>query len=540
MKAKADKASDPQVALMEELTQLRVQNELLKKTQLAPPPGLHDPPALPTLPAVTNTLEELFKVGSTGKESEKIVVPAMPNTSGYRLWREAVEVATVSASGKASRAPTWIAEVYDKETPLDLQQACEPEWSSLDSKLACALRLVLTGTVGQRISNEVNREPKIKYSGRAILKVFDKEFQHKTKNSLALSLTQLQRLRMKSNDWQGLETFLNTYDSLLIQLEGTPENPSNTFLVNLLEDVVEAGMKEVASDFSLFRQKNPDSINAGSASELINILKVRCELQRVKRDRTSTVPGAVSKLDKPEVTVESLQAELKKANAAVAKAQSVKKNGVDNPAGVTKPGNASTKTEHCRRFAEGRCPHDKDKCKYIHDPKLAPKGEKGEKGQKGAKSGEQPQTKSDKLCHFFPKGECTRGDKCRFVHDGAPKVKGTVAQVRSTPVKVVPPPTVAAPVVLDSGSGVHLRDANNIQPNDQLVQVQPVRLLTAGGEVPSETAIIVPACDVLPQREARTVPGTPDVDSLGLLCLNEGYSLPLADWRLAGPGDACW
>ena len=113
-------------------------------------------------------------------------------------------------------------------------------------------------------------------------------------------------------------------------------------------------------------------------------------------------------------------------------------------------------------------------------------------------------------------------------------VRGTVARIAPATIEGQAPTVVsepvagqaqisAFPVVLDSGAGRHLRDQRNFT-QDELRVVNPIRFATAGGPIVNNTGAVVPGDGIFPERQVRVLDGTPDVDSLGQLCMLEGYS----------------
>ena len=77
--------------------------------------------------------------------------------------------------------------------------------------------------------------------------------------------------------------------------------------------------------------------------------------------------------------------------------------------------------------------------------------------------------------------------------------------------------------VLDSGSGLHLSNKQSVDA-DTLFKDNPVILDTAQGLASNSTGTHLPADDILPARSARVLDKTPNVTSLGQLCMRAGFS----------------
>ena len=90
------------------------------------------------------------------KEADKLELPNIPEGNQFRTWRIAVREAIASVSRDPPRAFNWARKVEEPNVVSDSLVETEG-FATLDSKLATALRKVVTGTLG-RIINVEKRE----------------------------------------------------------------------------------------------------------------------------------------------------------------------------------------------------------------------------------------------------------------------------------------------------------------------------------------------------------------------------------------------
>ena len=92
-------------------------------------------------------------IQTSQKEADKIELPNIPEGNQFRTWRIAVREAVASASRDPKAAFLWIQKVEPAATsPGDLSET--DGFATLDSKLASALRKVVTGALNRSINVE--------------------------------------------------------------------------------------------------------------------------------------------------------------------------------------------------------------------------------------------------------------------------------------------------------------------------------------------------------------------------------------------------
>ena len=140
----------------------------------------------------------------------------------------------------------------------------------------------------------------VKYSGCAVVRLFDIESNHKGTMSRSSHLSELMRLRLKSHDFVGLEAYIARFESLCLLLAGTKEAPSETLLLTALDNI-EAPLKVanlVTADFAAFRRASPNTPE-GSIAHLVKLLKEACVRERFRKSR-SRLAAVVQPQPKPE------------------------------------------------------------------------------------------------------------------------------------------------------------------------------------------------------------------------------------------------
>ena len=499
------------------------------------------------------------------KESDRIPITGSPTAGSYLPWRDGVEVSVVSSSGRAEEVVAFMSQINADANPLDLALSCPPQLKSLDAKFACSLRAALAnaGLPGERVLLKVQENGAMKFSGRAIQRLTDIEFGYLSQNSIAVSYAAYQRLRLSGNSWSSLETFLNQLDQLLIRLKNSPEYPSNTSLMTLLEDQVEQQLTFTHAAFAAYRQKELDGASP-LAVELISLLKQRCEKQREKTLRDAAIRTLPIKQrgkdDKNKNTDDKQTKETtsQQSNVTVA------------------PANAKPdKTDFCQLFQIKKCKHqdNPEACRYIHKFNKEAKKKAEERDAKWAEKNKQTGDKSSKPstakggankkinvpCKFYAEGKCT-STNCMFLHAAAGVPTGVAnisactcikpfqksalaAPALSSKESVVPllPVTVGSNLVLDSGAGIHLLNPKDASASIAIHDAPSVKLDTANGVICSDLAaqIQVPLGTGQPiNAEVRILRNSPSVLALGKLCCESGYAFvwgPFTDPLLFSP-----
>ncbi len=101
------------------------------------------------------------------KESDKVVVPPLPNGPQFWDWKVKVAENFMAASGLGQIAYQYILEVENSTMTGENFSMVYPQWASIEAKLSTAVQTVLTGPMRQEIQRLID-----KYRPQRILKIF--------------------------------------------------------------------------------------------------------------------------------------------------------------------------------------------------------------------------------------------------------------------------------------------------------------------------------------------------------------------------------
>ena len=539
--------SSPEAKLKDELATMRLEMELLRKTAMnAPMPPSHIVAA---------------------KESDKVAIAGSPSAQNYHTWRDSVEVSVVSASGRSEDAIAFMDEIAHPASPSDLVAACPAHLRGLDAKYACSLRTSLSsaGLPGERVLLKIKDDPEIRFSGRAIQRLADIEFGYLSSNSIAVTASMFQRLKLSGNTWQSLEQFLNQLDSLLIRLKNTSEFPTETRLMTVLEDEVESQLAFTQAMFAAHRQREFDGESI-SSHDLIKLLKTRCEKHREKqlRQAATSKTGALVATDEKKQKQNDDKA---KKDAATKVAAALPQQKVNKNMRAS-----SSSIQYCQNFQIGKCQKG-DKCTYAHKPnKEAKKIAEEREAKRTTNDKSKPQQKQQQQqnsgkkiqipCRYFASGSCL-SKNCQFLHDASAAPASSASAGVARPINLsgtstghtsnhglssacvcfnIPasqpndntclplPVLMSCPAInnlaLDSGAGVHLINPKDSKSVILTHQAPTLRLDTANGVIASNEAAMIDiplgSSDSI-SAEVRILRNSPSVLALGRLCVESGY-----------------
>ena len=484
-------SADPVSNFKDRLNQLALENAMLKKT-------------------LGNSPDHWFENKNLSKEADRIAISSTPTADNYKSFRASIGVAMVAASGpNRPEVPGFFDFIETDVTPEELASSCPPHLLVLDSKLASALANIVKGAPGDRINLAIDKYgSKIRYSGRAILKLIDDEFAYLSKESRASLVAQLYKLKPSGNNSESLETFLQTLEKILLQLKGSKEQPSDLFIRTLLEDKVEVSfaMKFVAAEFAARRVNDDDCVDG-----LIEALKEGCRRERLRSGRIQ--------LAAPVGYVDSSAKAAPKVKASPA-------SGSEKSPVPAAPATESKK--YCFKFQLGKCSAGKT-CQYAHEKDSSYKPKFPTPGAKAATPAVPATGKRE--CHFYKKGKCTAGKNCKFLHSDSTPQRSGAALIISGVVRVLPVVgQLQVPVesaALDSGSGAHIVGQSSLPSGSQPFEVDRVRLHSANGILNSDRAVDlpIPIPDDPTTLRCRILPNSPNVVSLGRLCAQHKYGI---------------
>ena len=222
-------------------------------------------------------VQELVQAIQTSqKEADKIELPSIPEGNQFRTWRIAVREAVASASRDPKAAFLWIRKVEaSAAVPADLAET--DGFATLDSKLASALRKVVTGSLGRSINVEKEKFASSgqMMTGRQILLMIYNHFRVTEVDNNILDLEDLIAVNMNNDD---LRRF---YDEWEMTLTGIRKVPDEDWLETLLKSQIKGhpGLKEDMAYYNRLEKGHADRCY----TFLLNC--VRKSLERQRQDR---------------------------------------------------------------------------------------------------------------------------------------------------------------------------------------------------------------------------------------------------------------
>ena len=158
----------------------------------------------------------------SGKEADKITLPAISNAAAFRNWRVHMRSCVVAASGKGEKAFRWIQEVESTKITLDKLKHTGHNFQSLDAKLLSAITDKCHGELGRVITQKIEEaaaEGKMLRGRQALFIIYE----YMRVSELAGALYDLSDLMAVRLNQDKLESFLNTWESTLTGMKQLPD-----------------------------------------------------------------------------------------------------------------------------------------------------------------------------------------------------------------------------------------------------------------------------------------------------------------------------
>ncbi len=154
------------------------------------------------------------------REAEVLKVLALPSASQFRAWKLALRDEVAGASGVPDEAFAWAMCVERPETTFD-SLGESGAFASLDAKLAAALSKILQGELARQVNI---RKEKMASTGRLMKgrQILWLLYQHFKISQAEGSLLEFQDLLNVKLQGDGLRTFLNDWDSVLLAMAQEP------------------------------------------------------------------------------------------------------------------------------------------------------------------------------------------------------------------------------------------------------------------------------------------------------------------------------
>ena len=113
------------------------------------------------------------------KESDKVIIPPLPNGPQFWDWKVKVAEDFMAASGLGQIAYQYILEVEKTDRTGEDFSMVFPQWVSIEAKLSAAVQAVLTGPMRQEVQRLIDKHRafQIPVMGRWKLWVIHQHFQ---------------------------------------------------------------------------------------------------------------------------------------------------------------------------------------------------------------------------------------------------------------------------------------------------------------------------------------------------------------------------
>ena len=409
---------------------------------------------------VSETREE---IRVNRKEGEKVVLLAFPTRAQLPGWRRSVARALVTTSAMNDQLEIlWISEVYKVgKKSEDFESSGEDRFKSLDQKLAVALHGVLKGGAekGRAISEVLHVEEDKLFQrgkitiGRQVLWLINEHFRTNHTTDHASDMVDLVSLQ-----WfvENMTKFRYTWDSCVQSMY--PPLPDETLRDILYKKLAPSKvLREDLCHFDRQEQGHPHRTYAWLRGR-IDYHIIRQLQDKNQAEKTSMFRGKQgAPLDPSAAPAKAKPKTKATADAAASKGKAKGKGGGGKGKGGNTGGGNPTgggvdpKAYEgvCYFFQEGSCRRGAD-CRFEHrklnaktyaampkpmavsrsnSPAEKKKKEKGKGRGKGKRSesrdrsqdkrkaGPKAGARLSKLwCAAFLKGECKRGENCRFPH----------------------------------------------------------------------------------------------------------------------------
>ena len=332
---------------------------------------------------------------SHGKVDD-IVLPALPEPSGFKKWRAEVRN-TVKAAfpSNPDRAFQWVLEVEDPDKLVEDFARCDKRFLALDATLDAAVDMLMAESVGdlaKRIFNfkETNAKLKQPTRGRQTLWMVYDDFSVGTSSGVLFDIEDLMNVKLNHDK---LEAFLNRWDTVNIHLRTASQN-------SLLEALFVGQVRQ--SNKMRVHFEACTLAEAGSQTHSYEYLykSARAIVLRERRDRVRKKTLGNVTLGVPSGMVGN------------------EGSGAADERGRP-PGERYKPSEIlCYYYQIGDCRRGKD-CKFSHDKNSYKiKGTKPAPRASSRPRGRSPSAGNNK-CSYFDgtKESCPYGSKCKFKHD---------------------------------------------------------------------------------------------------------------------------
>ena len=321
------------------------------------------------------------------KEAESIKLPDFPNPETYRSWKIATREAVRAASDRPDEAFDWILAVYDRHAGRSSLR--DPgKFVTLDTKLLAALAKVAKGELARQVLNfkEIEAGERRAVRGRQVLYLFDQHFKTNEEVGSLYSVEDLLKVNLLQDD---LSTFIHNWESVVAGISHVPDERT-------LRDILLRQLRRSARmkwDLDLY-DRAKEGTPTHSYSFLIQSIRDLLTRERVRRNRDWIAKSHGDKY-----------------GALAPRREGTRPQSGGRGRPPSRDSNASfIRSRSSSRGSQGRSTSPKAVCYDFL------KGKELTRTNPHRRSLLTSKKKINKVCMYWKKGKCTRGDKCRFLH----------------------------------------------------------------------------------------------------------------------------
>ena len=347
-------------------------------------------------------LRKMLSQRKSGKEADKVILPAVSDAPAFRAWRVTARTNVVAASGMGERAFKWYCEIERPGMTFKRLYKTGSKFANLDAKILSAVTDKAHGELGREITQKIEeyaRKGKMLRGRQAVWLIY--QYMNVSEQAGALyDISDLMGVRLYHDK---LEPFLQSWQAVLTGMRSPPD-PETQEVLFYKQLQTSDQMKTEIAHYERNEIGHPDH----SYEFLLAAVKRRIQKRRQDKNR------------------KALEAAL---------------GGSKIPAAPAK-GKGKGKTGICYAFRDkGKC--DREDCPYQHSNNAMPAKGSGKRGRSRSPKGkgrgrsnspkgkgkgisrERSSSDGKQVCWFFMKGHCKFGDKCNNKHSkpAAPATK---------------------------------------------------------------------------------------------------------------------
>ena len=365
------------------------------------------------------------------RESDKILLPKMPDAASWKAWKRAMYTAVVGASGRDDRVLHWLSR-FEAFDIMPGELANSGEYFTLDIKLASALHQNAQGNLSIRINNEAEEAAKVPrlLTGREILFLYAVHFRMDQSYGNYNSILDLARIKCTGD--ADVEKWLLLWQRMRRNLTS---NLSDADLCGMFVKQMKRATS-LQPELSAWKQ-----LPAGHPDKCIGWLEAQTDrwiretnFERNRNLYETVVTGRSPLTSTPGVIDTPVAAATDRGrgrkHTSNRSRSTSSRSGSSRSYGSSRKGSGSK--DPCREFQKtGHCRRG-DRCRYSHDtggrtrsPRSNSPGGRRKASPRYAAPGTaaaSSTTQSDEGCRYWAAGNCPFGDKCKFSHSGP---KGT-------------------------------------------------------------------------------------------------------------------